>query len=172
MKTIQTAALVIVAGAIVTLTGCHSIRRSNKERISPSITSQLDGKYPNWCLSQVHPEAETFIELNSLTESPAIAHGDFNGDGLNDIGLLIDHGKHNLLIIAHRTEGPEGYKILQFNEWADYILVSRKGEGGYDHNTQKEFIFPLDSVQANTFEKSARAYIFKDGKYYIAATSD
>ncbi len=78
-----------------------------------------------------------------------------------------------MLIIAHRIPGSDNYSLLRFYEdGADYIFVLRKGEEGYDLNTQKGFVFPQDSVEVNWVGKAARAYVFKDGKYCSAQTFD
>ena len=140
--------------------------------IPPAIREQLDKTYLGWRPHQVDPDALKFFKDN-YPGNPTVARGDFNGDGLEDVGLLIDQGKQCLLIIAHRTQGTENYSIFHFDQdGADYILVSRKGKGGYDHNTGKGFIFPNDSVEVNWFEKAAKAYVFKGGNYFEAQTSD
>ena len=89
------------------------------------------------------------------------------------MALLINLGTRCLLITAQHLDNGAGYRLLPFDATgADYLLVSRKGEGGYDHNTAKAFVFPVDSVEVNWFEKAARAYIYKEGAYDVVQTSD
>jgi hypothetical protein len=172
MKIVHRATLLIIAAAIMSA-GCRAIVPTKTANIPATVTAQLDSQYPHWRLHLVDPGAQEFVKKNSLSDNPAVARGDFNGDGLEDVGLLIDHDTHCQLIIAHKLQGAGGYQLFSFEEnRADYLLVSRKGKGGYDHNTKKGFVFPHDSVEANTFEQSARAYIFTDSKYYVAQTSD
>ena len=170
MRIAHLAAAVAVCAAVA-LSGCRSTAPTKQAAIPPVLKEQLDKTFPGWHLHQVDPEALVFFE-NNCRGNPTITRGDFNGDGLEDVGLLIDQGKQRLLIIAQRVKGTADYSLIRFEEWADYLRVSRKGAGGYDHNTGKGFVFPHDAVEANTFEKSARAYIFWDGKYHAAATSD
>jgi len=133
----------------------------------------LDREYPHWRLHRVDPGALKFAREHSGPAARAIARGDFNGDGVEDIGLLIGDGDRCRLIIAEGVRDTGAYRLLQFEEpGADFLLVSRKGAGAYDHNTGHGFVFPSDSVEVNWFEKAARAYVFKDGHYYVAQTSD
>jgi hypothetical protein len=172
VKTLRATTLVIVAGWML-LAGCRSMLSGDEAGTPLTVRAELDRDYPNWRLHRVDPDALRFLRSNSPSDTPTIARGDFNGDGTEDVGLLIDHETGCLLIIAHRIGGSDQYSIVHFPaDNADYILVSRKGKMGYDHNTGKGFTFPLDSVEVNWFEKAARAYVFKDGTYCVAQTSD
>jgi hypothetical protein len=172
MKLLRTATFVLAASGIL-LTACRPNPAAEQAGIPPAIRAQLDKDYPHWRLHRVAPEALKFLKSDSSSNTTTIARGDFNGDGMEDIALLIDHQAHCLLFVAHRTDSAGNYNLLHFDEeGADYLTMSRKGDGGYDHNTGKGFVFPLDAVEVNWFEKAARAYVFKDGEYYVAQTSD
>jgi hypothetical protein len=170
LKTLLTATSVVVTALM--LAGCLSMPLAKEDNIPSVVKAQLNGRFPNWHLHRGDPRALKFVRSKGLSDSPAVAHGDFNGDGQADVGLLIDEKQRCMLILAHRIEGSEDYRLYQFQEQADYILTRRKGTGGFDHNTGRGFTFPQDSVEANKFEQSARAYIFTNGKYYVAQTSD
>ena len=172
MKTLHTSTVALVATALL-LTGCRSMLFRKAVSVPPAVQAQLDKEYPAWVLHQVEPETLKILKSKSVSGSPAIVSGDFNGDGLEDVALLINATSRSLLIIANRVAGSENYNLLRlYEDGADYIFVLRKGEAGYDHNTKKNFTFPHDSVEVNWLGKAARAYVFRDGKYCMVQTFD
>jgi hypothetical protein len=149
------------------------LAESARDGIPADVAARVDGVFPGWCLHRVSPEALAFLKKSSPKDNPVLVNGDFDGDGRQDIGFLMDQGGHTKLIVAHKLKGVEGHRVFFFEEdSADYLQMKRKGTGGFDHNTGKGFTFPADSVEANAFEKFAHAYIFSDGKYHMAQTSD
>lgn len=173
--------VVLAMAAALALSSCSSAPHvaaedrapAERDGVPSAVRAEVDLVYPGWRSHRVDPEALAFLKSNRLAENPVLVRGDFNDDGLQDVAFLIDQRKVTRLIVAHRTTGAASYRVFFFDEAsADYLQLKRKGTGGYDHITGKDFTYPVDAVEANTFEKFAHSFIFTNGIYHMAQTQD
>lgn len=140
-------------------------------------------KFPDWRYADVSDEVRQALRTDSAGNSrPDLISGDFDGDTQGDYAALIYHGtvrvekdeiiypQDSLVVLMAQDCGYQ----LQVIEDPDgeYIQLIRKGDGGYDYETQKEFIYQHDAIDAIIFEKAATSYVYEDGHFRAIITGD
>ena len=159
--------------------------RSQSQRLElpQQARDQLYVKFPDWQFAKVSDEIrEVFKKDYRPNSRPDLITGDFDSDGKVDCAALISHGtirvekreiiypQDCLAVFLAQDQGYQLHIIEDVN--ADYIQLIHKGDGGYDYETQKEFTFLHDAIDAVIFEKAATSYVYDRGRFRAIITSD
>ena len=152
--------------------------------LPPEAQALLNDKYPGWTFAPVEDEIVRYVERQGARGTrPDLIAGDFDGDGRTDYAALVAHGiveggdgvpvgpRVRLLAFMQREKG---FKLFVVDDWGggDYICLARKGEQGYDYETQENFVYEHDAICAVIWEKAATSYVYEHGKWRAVITSD
>jgi hypothetical protein len=148
-----------------------------------AIRLKLGKKFPGWRFARISDEVRQALKEEVSPDSqPDLVKGDFDGDGQLDYALLIEHGDivngarvvigRNNHIVAFLKRGDDYKSYLVGSNTGEYLCLRRKGDGGYNYETQKEFTFANDAIEAEIFEKAATAYVYENGKFRAIITGD
>lgn len=115
-------------------------------------------------LRQEHPDAR----------SPYAIAGDFDGDGLPDVALLLRKGERGLLVALHGTPegGFRGHTLLR-TRWSDGLYLLRQPPGpleytravGEDVATTAILALSADAIRFHPVDAGARLYYWREGRY-------
>jgi hypothetical protein len=151
--------------------------------LPPQAQAALYLKFPDWRYADVSDDVRQALKKDFGPNSrPDLVRGDFDGDGQADYAALIYHGTIRVekgeLIYPQRylfvfMAQEHGYQLHVIEDpGGEYIQLIRKGDGGYDYETQKEFIYQHDAIDAIIFEKAATSYIYENGRFRAIITGD
>ena len=158
-------------------------RRLPEHRLPSTIRIKLDRRFPGWRFAQVSAEIRRAMkEYTSPDSQLNLVRGDFDGDGRTDYALLIEHGNifngagvnigRNNHIVAFLKRGAGYRAYLVDSNAGNYLLLWRKGDKGFSYETQKNFVFAKDAIEAVIFEKAGTYYIYEKGKFRRVTTGD
>lgn len=157
--------------------------QSTKLELPPQARGALYLKFPDWRYVDVPDEIREVLKKDDGTNSrPDLISGDFDGDGQVDYAAFVSHGTISvekgelvypqdcLAVFMAQGQGYQLHIIEDVN--AGYIQLIHKGDGGYDYETQKEFTYPHDAIDAVIFEKGATSYVYENGGFRAIITGD
>jgi hypothetical protein len=129
----------------------------------------LDKNFQGWKLANISGEIKKFYKENNLPFEPNLVKGDWNGDGKIDYAVLIERNKNRQTIAFLRSGA--GYKSFA-QSGGDYISLIKKGEEGYNFDTQKKFIFRNDAISANWYGQAGVSFVWRANKFVKIQISD
>lgn len=147
-----------------------------REGVIPSeIQDLLNSKYRGWRLAEPSREdRQTCFDKRSGFQ-PSIVWGDFNGDRQRDYAVEIIH-KQRVILLAFLKQG------MTYAEYAinsdplggtiPVLAISKKGEKYFDHERNRNGIYPFETVTAMYCESSAISFIFRNGGFAKVFVSD
>ena len=151
--------------------------------LPPQARDALYLKFPDWRYADVSDEVREALTKDGPPHSrPDLISGDFDGNGQSDYAALVYHG--TIRVEEGELVYPQRYLVVfvaQDHEYqlhviedpgGEYIQLIRKGDGGYDYETQKEFTYQHDAIDAIIFEKAATSYIYENGHFRAIITGD
>ena len=154
-----------------------------KLELPPQARDVLYLKFPDWRYADISDEVrEALRQDGAANMRPDLISGDFDGDGRADYAALIFHGTTR--VEQNQVVGPDfslvifvareqGYQLRVIEDpGGEYIQLIHKGDGGYDYETQKEFTYQHDAIDAIIFEKAATSYIYENGGFRAIITGD
>lgn len=168
---------------VLSLTGVFVGQAAPPRELPVAVRRQLDERFPGWRFPQIGDEIrEATKEWVAPDTDLDLIRGDFDGNAEPDYALLVDHGEirddagvaigREVSVVAFLKKG-DGYEYhLVDPDAGDYLLLIRKGDGRYDYEAQKSFVFPLDAIDSVTFEKAATSYVYEKGKFRAILTGD
>ncbi len=129
--------------------------------------AQLTAKLTQWRFAPITPQVAAFAK--SRHENPTITYGDFDGDGRQDMALLVQHGanpdsnyprRKDSLHIAVCLNTSTGVKLYLIDKpyCGDGITRASKGKPYCDYVTNKKGDYKLDGVGVYCFEKAGATY--------------
>jgi hypothetical protein len=174
--------LTLLLGVLLT-TGVFVAQEAPRHELPAAIQRQLDERFPGWRFPQISDEireaAKEWVAPNTDLD---LIGGDFDGNAEPDYALLVDHGEicndagvaigREVSVVAFLKKGDDYEYHLVDPTAGDYLLLINKGDGRYDYEAQKSFIFPLDAIDSVTFEKAATSYVYEKGKFRAILTGD
>lgn len=138
--------------------------------------AQLTAKFKIWRFASVTPDVTAFAEDHN--EDPTITYGDFDGDGRQDVALLIHRGDNpnpdyplNIAVCMNTKAGIKLY-IIDKPYCRDGITLAPRGQQYYDYDTEKKGTYKLDGVSAYCFMKAGATYELENGKFRQIVDSD
>jgi hypothetical protein len=158
-------------------------QQPSKLELPPQARDALYLKFPDWRYADVPDEIREVLKRDyGPTSRPDLISGDFDGNGQADYAALIYHGTirvekgelvyPSLCLVVFLAQD-YGYQLHAIEDpGGEYIQLIRKGDGGYDYETQKEFIYQHDAIDAIIFEKAATSYVYENGRFRAIITGD
>jgi hypothetical protein len=165
------------------LLGVSVVPEAAGRELPASVRLQLDRNFPGWHFPQmgddIRQATKEWVAPGSHLD---LLRGDFDGNAELDYALLIAHGDilneagfaigRKVSVVAFLRKGDNYEFHLVGSDAGDYLLLIREGDGRYDYEGRKEFIFPGDSIDSVTFEKAAVSYVYEKGKFRAIITGD
>ena len=158
-------------------------QQPSKPELPPPARDALYLKFPDWRYADISDEIRQMFKQDRATNiRPDLITGDFDGDGRADYAALILHGTTRVeqdlvvgpdfsLVIFMAQD--QGYQLHVIEDpGGEYIQLIHKGDGGYDYETQKEFTYLHDAIDAVVFEKAATSYVYENGGFRAIITGD
>lgn len=148
-------------------------------RVPMAIRSQLDRQYPGWRFPDVFAEDLKTCRQPNPAFSPASVWGDFDGDGIRDYGIAIEHGKkrYTFAFVARGSSfkefvlEPSGWNILGVETKGE--TLPQVGEDARGDLVGKEPVtLGHDALIGIHCESSAVAYVYTDGSFHHFFMSD
>lgn len=152
------------------------------EQLPPIVRAELDKRFSGWQFPKVDEGIHSYFRENvSADTRPEFISGDFDGNGQSDYAVMIEHGValgedgnpvgHNTYVVAFLKNGNK-LKFYMVDDGDEYIALVKKGEKGYDYETDKNFIYKNDAIFSGYFEKAGVSHIYEKGKFRGITTSD
>lgn len=158
-------------------------QQPSKLELPPQARDALYLKFPDWRYADVPDEIREVLKRDYGPNSrPDLISGDFDGNGQADYAALVSHGtvrvekgelvypQDCLAVFLAQDHGYQLHLIKDVN--GDYIQLIRKRDGGYDYETEKEFTYLHDAIDAVIFEKAATSYVYENGGFRAIITGD
>lgn len=153
----------------------------NEDSLLDACKARITAKFKQWRLASATAAVAEFAKTRH--ENPAVTKGDFDGDGRQDLALLIQDGpapesdlpgRLDSLHLAVCLNQKTGIKLYLIDKpyCGDGITRTPKGNSYYDFETNKTGTYRLDGVSAYCFEKAGATYEFADGQFQRIVDSD
>ena len=135
-----------------------SLALAASANVSPRHRTELQ-RHCREAVTKLWPQREW---AKSHKEDPTVAYGDFDGDGKEDVALLIQPTARpdTLRIAACLSSIPRRPVVIERPYCSDGIERVLKGQRYYDYDTGREGAYPRDGIHAYCFEKAGATYIF------------
>lgn len=149
--------------------------------LEQSCGTLLDRALPAWTLASVSGEVKAFAEQQQA--DPVKIRGDFDGDGREDIALLIQNRARPVLDEPQRINATrvavclagERAMVLRLIEAPycdDLIYLVRKGEDMNDVEAGPLGKYPVDAIGTTCFEKAGAVFFFDGREFRRVINSD
>lgn len=158
-------------------------RKAEERELPAAVRLKLDRTFPGWHFPKIGDDIRQATKEWVVPGSHLdLLRGDFDGNAESDYALLIEHGEifndagvaigREVSVVAFLKKGDKyEYHLVTFDA-GDYLLLIRKGDGRYDYEAQKKFIFTRDAIDSVTFEKAAISYVYEKGRFRAIVTGD
>jgi len=161
-----------VVVAILGLAAFGGVALRDQTALNQQCREAVDKLWPQWRFPKVSPEVREWA--TSRREDPTVAYGDFDGDGRQDVALLIQTASESasIKIVACLSRmGATKPVVVEKPYCTDGIRRVLKGKRYHDFS-EREGTYPKDGVHAYCFEKAGATYIFTDGSFQQIVDSD
>lgn len=131
----------------------------------------LDTKFKGWSLAVINKEIIDYYKNRPHGDSLNSVKGDWNGDRQMDYAVLLQNSQNaekKVIVLMKSANGYDSYVL----DYADCILVVKKGGKGFDHEANKSFRNKNDAINAQIWEKSATTYVWETKRFRGIITSD
>lgn len=136
------------------------------------VMELLSEKYRGWEKPEIAANASRQAEAHESTA--AVARGDFNGDGWQDVALQLQQGKDVVMVVAFQTSDYE-YELVElrrdilFNERGTlkslyYLFTVPQDEELQSEETGQEIELAHDAL-AIGMESNTTAYVYQNGSF-------
>ena len=164
-----------------------TVRESAEHELPVTIRLQLDRRFPGWRFPHISDDIrQTTKEWVVSGSHLDLLKGDFDGNGELDYALLIEHGDtiddagatlgdatgRDVDIIAFLKTANDYEFHLVDADARDYLLLIQEGDGRYDYEARKKFVFANDAIDSVTFERAATSYVYEKGIFRAILTGD
>lgn len=140
--------------------------------LDKAARSILAHKFSSWGPAEIRQEIVEYYKVSRSWERPDRIAGDWNGDGRQDLAVLLQHrqdaSKRILLVLLRSARGYNTYIL----EPDDCLMSIKKGEAGYDFETGRKFRYRNDAIFSYIFEKAGTSYIWEKNRFRGIVTSD
>ena len=119
-----------------------------------------------------------YFKTEKISNSPNLTFGDWNGDGMQDVAVLIEYGSEKvddkmmpMVWTIAFIKSANGYSYFKL-EGGDYLQTVKKGKKDFNAETNKSFIHKTDAIFSGIWEKSGTVYVWDKTKFKSVITSD
>lgn len=140
-------------------------------RANDALRAALAAKWPEWSFAPIAPSVAEWATQERI--DPTAAYGDFDADDRTDAAFLVllaPGRKQPSLAVRHSRDGR--LVILDELRCYDGLLRRRKGQGYYDHETQKTGTYARDGIHVFCFQKAGQTWVLDRGVYRMIVDSD
>ena len=153
--------------------------------VPAGVRSALDRMHPGWRIAEVSRAVRAAV-ADRLGPVPNVILGDFDGNGRQDVAVLIEYRNvaepekaftHYAEIIAFLDTG-RGYEAIRVDDRVPgpdpdrYLTLQKRGARGFDFEANTRFTYPHDSIGAWFFEKAGGTYIYDKGSFRFVLEED
>lgn len=142
--------------------------------LEKSCKTLLNQTLPVWTMASISEEVKTFTAEQQA--DPLRIRGDFDGDGRQDIALLIqnrarpvfeepDRINATRVAVCLAKEPSMVLRLIEEPYCDDFIYLVKKGEHMYDIEAGDLGKYPVDAIGTTCFEKAGAVFLF-DGKNF------
>jgi hypothetical protein len=146
--------------------------------LPPLCKTILDSKFSGWKMHEPIEGVSEYFKTEKITNAPNLTFGDWNGDKMQDVAVLIEYGSEKvddkimpMMWTIAFIKSPKGYSYHKL-EGGDYIQTIKKGKKDFNAETNKNFVHKTDAIFSGIWEKSGTAYIWDKTKFKSVITSD
>lgn len=143
--------------------------------LEQSCKTLLNQALPVWTMASVSEDVKAFAAAE-LQADPLKIRGDFDGDGRQDIALLIqnraqpvfeepDRIKATRIAVCFAKVPAMVLRLLEEPYCDDFIYLMKKGEDMHDIEAGNLGKYPVDAIGTTCFEKAGAVFLF-DGKNF------
>ena len=140
------------------------------------LRAALDREYHGWSFGSVSPEVRSYFRGKPLF--PNFILGDFDGDCNRDYAVKIASTENaarvqRIIVFLHRGKDflPRVLDTAPENP-ITYLWLAAKGTNGFDHESEKEFVYQNDAISLVFHEKASVSYIYEASKFRPVITGD
>ena len=173
--------IVIAITFLLVLPRLHAGPQHPTVDIPKEIRVILDREYPGWELSRLNEPWE-IAQWKKRKANPSFISGDFNGDGRNDVALIVVHSvpssqqKERTVIVFLRDRTSYRNLVLESGA-ADPALdvtlrLMKKGSKGLEVEQERKFTYRFDAIDVAYSDKGSQSYIWNDGTFETITTGD
>lgn len=150
--------------------------------LEESCKKRINQALPVWTMSSVSEDVKEFVAAE-LQADPLKVKGDFDGDGRQDVALLIQNKAQPLLKEPDRIKATRiavclakaPSMVLRFIEEPycdDFIYLVKKGEDMFDVEAGKIGKYPADAIGTTCFEKAGAVFLLDGDGFKRIVNSD
>lgn len=143
--------------------------------LEQSCKTLLNQALPVWTMASVSGDVKAFATAE-LQADPLKIRGDFDGDGREDIALLIQNRAHPVFEEPDRIKATRiavcfakmpsmVLRLIEEPYCDDFIYLTRKGENMHGIEAGNLGKYPVDAIGTTCFEKAGAVFLF-DGKNF------
>lgn len=155
-----------VVCALVACSTAHAASLS----LPASCQSSLNRTFPGWHYAPVSEEVRQLSQEQHF--NPAVAMGDYDGDGRRDWAVLLEHeGARKVVACLTKSTGPR-LRVIEEPYCDDLIFTKRAKSRLYNHETDRIEIIKNDGIGTSCFEQAGATYVFERGTIRRIIDSD
>lgn len=150
--------------------------------LEDSCKTLINQALPVWTMASVSEDVKAFVAAE-LRADPLRIRGDFDGDGRQDIALLIQNRAQPLLQEPDRNKATriavclakEPSMVLRFIEEPycdDFIYLVKKGGDMFGFEVGKLGKYPADAIGTACFEKAGAVFLLDGDGFKRIINSD
>jgi hypothetical protein len=146
--------------------------------LPPMCKTILDTKFSGWKMFKPIEGVTEYFKTEKITNSPNLTFGDWNGDGMQDVAVLIEYGSEKvddkmmpMVWTIAFIKSANSYSYFKL-EGGDYLQTVKKGKKDFNAETNKSFIHKTDAIFSGIWEKSGTVYVWDKTKFKSIITSD
>jgi hypothetical protein len=166
-----------------------------KKLILPDqLIATIEDKFSRYTIPTEKDYPKDLLSAISKNALPYVCWGDFNGDKLIDIVIILiekgykppayqtTEGKSKLVVFHKTKSGYEPHVLIDSHPvWWDYIIgtlssrkiITAKGKGYAADPNDSDYIYPkFDSISFKKWESASSVFYWEKGQYKRVWTSD
>jgi hypothetical protein len=144
--------------------------RAEPPAIPESCRAGLDTILPGWKLAAASAEGVEWAAAHHV--SPVIGVGDFDGDGRDDLAVLVEHAGARKLAVCFFTAQGSRVTLIANPYCLDTLSVSKANSEHYNYDTDKTEVIKHDGISVACGEAAGATYVYEQGVFRKIVDSD
>ncbi len=126
-----------------------------------NVRARLDKSCPQWRLSEIAPQIDSWFRQDRWPQKPNLVHADFDNDGRPDFAVeVICRGqrgpRQETYAFLGRSSGEAAFPLASSDpDPFTFLVLFRKGEKDFDFESMKPFRYPADTLAVLYLRKTA-----------------